>query len=84
LKGCQFYFTCSSEAFVGYGQCSIEDGGFYFNEHTGKCDFPQNVCAPCGIKTENWYDFFPFLFIPSSKFFFHVHGHIKVLEKCRI
>ncbi|XP_070178403.1 uncharacterized protein [Littorina saxatilis] len=53
LKGCQFYYTCRAGHFVSYGQCSVEQGGFYFNALTGRCDFPQNVCAPCGIRTHN-------------------------------
>ena len=54
LKGCQFFYTCRAGVLSGYGRCSIEQGGFYFNTLTGSCDFPQNVCAPCGVRTENW------------------------------
>lgn len=54
LKGCQFYYTCTAGLFTGYQRCSAQQGGFYFNALTGNCDFPQNICAPCGVRTDNW------------------------------
>ncbi|KAK7496931.1 hypothetical protein BaRGS_00011911 [Batillaria attramentaria] len=53
VKGCQFYFTCRAGVFRGYGRCSVEDGGFYFNPESQSCDFPQNICSPCGVRTTN-------------------------------
>ncbi|XP_046350574.2 uncharacterized protein LOC124131378 [Haliotis rufescens] len=50
LKGCSFYYECSNRKFMGFKQCSYSQGGFFFNEKTGKCDFPQNICPPCGYK----------------------------------
>ncbi|PVD19358.1 hypothetical protein C0Q70_19846 [Pomacea canaliculata] len=53
-RGCSFYFECKAEKFVGLRQCSFEDGGFFFNEKTSKCDFPQNICPPCGYRWWGW------------------------------
>ncbi|XP_005106784.3 uncharacterized protein LOC101855365 [Aplysia californica] len=50
LRGCQHYFTCARGTFQGYDQCQLSKGGFFFDPYTGKCDFPQNICPPCGNK----------------------------------
>ncbi|XP_041360363.1 uncharacterized protein LOC121376525 [Gigantopelta aegis] len=53
LRGCEYFYTCHNEMFRGYEKCTLKKGGFYFNPETEKCDFPPNICAPCGVKTEN-------------------------------
>ncbi|KAK6180028.1 hypothetical protein SNE40_012249 [Patella caerulea] len=49
-KGCSFYYECYNHAFQGYKQCSFSKGGFFFNNVTNRCDFPQNICPPCGYR----------------------------------
>ncbi|XP_025078284.1 uncharacterized protein LOC112554611 [Pomacea canaliculata] len=53
LKGCQFFVTCRAGMFRGHEGCSLEEGGFYFNAETQMCDFPHNICPPCGVSTTN-------------------------------
>nr|KAG5706508.1 hypothetical protein BaRGS_028679 [Batillaria attramentaria] len=53
-RGCSFYFECKRGRFAGLKQCEFQDGGFFFNEKTGKCDFPQNICPPCGYRWWGW------------------------------
>ncbi|XP_046373703.2 uncharacterized protein LOC124147113 [Haliotis rufescens] len=53
LRGCQYYYACENEMFRGYGKCSLRQGGFYFNPTTRECDFPTNICSPCGVKRSN-------------------------------
>ncbi|XP_046373608.1 uncharacterized protein LOC124147048 isoform X2 [Haliotis rufescens] len=50
LKGCQYFYKCSDGLFRGYEKCSLATGGFYFNQYSQKCDFPKNICGPCGFK----------------------------------
>lgn len=54
LRGCSFFFECEKNRFLGYRRCSYKEGGFFFNRQTGKCDFPQNICPPCGYKWYGW------------------------------
>lgn len=54
LKGCGHYYQCHGGRFQGYNRCTYSDGGFFFNRDTGKCDYPQNICPPCGYKWYGW------------------------------
>ncbi|KAK6178875.1 hypothetical protein SNE40_011361 [Patella caerulea] len=54
LKGCEHYFVCQQEHFIGYEKCSYDKGGFYFNPTTQECDFPLNICGNCGTRVSNW------------------------------
>ncbi|KAK7010578.1 chitin binding beak protein 1 [Biomphalaria glabrata] len=47
-QGCAHYVKCSNESLVGFGECDITEGGFFFNPVSRECDFPQNICPPCG------------------------------------
>lgn len=53
-RGCSFYYECQGQTFAGLKQCTFQDGGFFFNEQTGQCDFPQNICPPCGYRWWGW------------------------------
>ncbi|XP_076465470.1 uncharacterized protein LOC143297167 [Babylonia areolata] len=48
--GCGFYFRCRGGRLEDVGRCGVGEGGVLFNERTGKCDFPHNVCPPCGYR----------------------------------
>ncbi|KAK7011769.1 chitin binding beak protein 1 [Biomphalaria glabrata] len=49
-RGCSFFYECYHEEFVSLRRCTASDGGFFFNPATGQCDYPQNICPPCGYK----------------------------------
>ncbi|ESO86722.1 hypothetical protein LOTGIDRAFT_235309 [Lottia gigantea] len=53
-KGCSFYYECRKNEFLGFKQCSFSDGGFFFNNITNTCDYPQNICPPCGYRWWGW------------------------------
>ncbi|KAH9520287.1 hypothetical protein Btru_060429 [Bulinus truncatus] len=49
-RGCSFFYECYNEEFVSLRRCTSSDGGIFFNPATGECDYPQNICPPCGYK----------------------------------
>ncbi|GFO02588.1 hypothetical protein PoB_002909300 [Plakobranchus ocellatus] len=54
IRGCSYYYDCQQGQFTSLRRCTIEEGGYFFNPDTGKCDYPQNICPPCGYKWWDW------------------------------
>ncbi|CAG5123789.1 unnamed protein product [Candidula unifasciata] len=53
-RGCSFFYECFHGDFLGLRRCTESDGGIFFNPDTGTCDYPQNICPPCGYKWWGW------------------------------
>ncbi|CAL1539215.1 unnamed protein product, partial [Lymnaea stagnalis] len=53
-RGCSFFYECYHGEFISLRRCTASDGGFFFNPATGDCDYPQNICPPCGYKWWGW------------------------------
>ncbi|BFZ01121.1 hypothetical protein BsWGS_04160 [Bradybaena similaris] len=53
-RGCSFFYECLRGDFLGLRRCTQSDGGIFFNPDTGTCDYPQNICPPCGYKWWGW------------------------------
>ncbi|KAL8589097.1 hypothetical protein ACOMHN_017260 [Nucella lapillus] len=53
-QGCGAYEECREGVGVRRGQCRVKEGGWLFNPRTGQCDFPHNVCPPCGYRWWGW------------------------------
>ncbi|BFY97985.1 hypothetical protein BsWGS_01025 [Bradybaena similaris] len=49
-RGCSFFYECAQGEFLSLRRCTEDDGGIFFNPETGRCDYPQNICPPCGYR----------------------------------
>ncbi|CAG5128102.1 unnamed protein product [Candidula unifasciata] len=49
-RGCSFFYECHGGEFLSLRRCTEADGGIFFNPDTGTCDYPQNICPPCGYR----------------------------------
>ena len=54
IRGCSFYFECQHGQFTSLRRCTADEGGYFFNPETGGCDYPQNICPPCGYRWWGW------------------------------
>ncbi|GFS06404.1 chitin binding beak protein 1 [Elysia marginata] len=54
IRGCSFYFECQHGQFTSLRRCTAEEGGYFFNPETGHCDYPENICPPCGYRWWGW------------------------------